>query len=190
MTITTEIGSIDDFLEHAKRLRSNAEAAEVEFLSFLRDFEVSREDLWKTAGVASYDSFLQSLALCNPARYRNFITGTNVIRDRTTSIGAAATIAAARFRQPTVEAVSEYVARCENFREIHEVAPSEQTARSWVKQLDQAEPKVVRQVSRLRQLEAENQQLRAESRQFQAKLKEAEKLIDRLQKELGKKTAA
>jgi hypothetical protein len=66
----------------------------------------------------------------------------------------------------------------------------EQTSREWVKQLDQAEPKVVRQASRLRQLEAENQQLKADKRGLERKLSVALKEIEKLEKQLGKSKAA
>ena len=163
MDRTESLKSIDEFIEQAKRLRTDAEDAEARFLLFLREFELKREDLWKTAGVAAFDGFLQSTQLCNSARYRNFVAGTSVVHGDAEGIGANATIAAGHFRTPTQEATKEFVSRCGKFRDVHGVAPSEQTSREWVKQLDQAEPKVVRQASRLRQLEAENQQLKDEN---------------------------
>lgn len=190
MDRTKQLKSIDEFIEHAKRLRADAEEAEARFLLFLREFELKREDLWKTAGVASFDGFLQSTQLCNTARYRNFVAGAEVVQGEAEGIGAAATIAAGHFRTPTEEATKEYVSRCEKFRDVHGVGPSEQTSREWVKQLDQAEPKVVRQASRLRQLEAENQQLRADKRTLERKLATALKEIEKLEKRLGKQNAA
>jgi len=190
MDRTESLKSIDEFIEQAKRLRTDAEDAEARFLLFLREFELKREDLWKTAGVAAFDGFLQSTQLCNSARYRNFVAGTSVVHGDAEGIGANATIAAGHFRTPTQEATKEFVSRCGKFRDVHGVAPSEQTSREWVKQLDQAEPKVVRQASRLRQLEAENQQLKADKRGLERKLSVALKEIEKLEKQLGKSRAA
>lgn len=164
--------------------------AEAKFLLFLREFELNREDLWKTAGVAAFDGFLQSTQLCNTARYRNFVAGVRLVHGEAEGIGAAAVIAAGHFRAPTEEATREFVNRCEKFRDVHGVGPSEQTSREWVKQLDQAEPKVVRQASRMRQLEAENQELKANNRKLTRDLALANKEIDKLLKQLGKSKAA
>ena len=180
MDRTRSIKSIDEFINIAKELRGNAEAAEASFLLFLREFELQREDLWKVTGTISFDGFLQSAQLCNVARYRNFVAGSAVVQESSERIGASATVAAGAFKAPTAEAAREFVSRCEKFREVHEVAPSEQTARTWVNQLDQHQPKVVRQANRMRQLEAENQQLRAENRELERKLKAAEKEIAKL----------
>lgn len=183
------IKTIEQFAEEAVRLRQNAEAAEAEFLLFLRTFELEREDLWKTAGIVSYDGFLQSLQLCNTARYRNFVAGAKIVEDAR-AIGADATVAAGAFKSPTEEAAREYVSRCEKFRVVHGTGPSEQHAKTWVKQLDQAEPKVVRQASRMAQLEAENQKLRSENRELQRKLTTANKELEKLRRAKTIKEAA
>lgn len=208
MDRTKRLKTVEEFIEQAKTLRSNAEQAEASFLMFLREFELQREDLWNTAGVQTFDSFLQSSQICNVARYRNFVAGTKIIDDvhqesktghsskqksaqsTAEAIGASATIAAATFRAPTKEASVEFVSRCGKFREVHGSPPSEQTARTWVKQLDQAEPKVVRQANRMHQLEAENVTLKAEKRVLERKLASALKEVERLEKQLGKARAA
>lgn len=178
MSGITELNSLDDFINYARKLRDASEEAEARFLVFLREFELTREDLWKTGGVISYESFLQTMQLINPARYRNFCAGAKLIKDPIAA-GSAATQAAAGFRSPTIEALEKFEQNAAAFREVHGVAPSEQTARGWVKQLDDTGPKVVRQASRLRQLEAENQALRAENRALKSKLAKTEKDLER-----------
>lgn len=178
MSGVTELNTLEDFLGAARKLRDASEEAEARFLVFLREFEVAREDLWKTGGVVSYESFLQTTQLINPARYRNFCAGAKLIKDPIAA-GSAATQAAASFKAPTTEALAKFEENAAAFREVHGVAPSEQTAKAWVKQLDDAGPKVVRQASRLRQLEAENQALRAENKELRRKLAKTEKELER-----------
>jgi hypothetical protein len=177
-----QIKNLDEFIEQAKVLREQAEEAEARFLLFLRAFERSRPDLWKTAGVQTFDSFLQSAALVNPARYRNFVSGVDIIPGAAERIGAGAMIAAASFKDPLKVTIDEYVKRCSKFREYHGVSPSEQTARNWVRQLEPSEPSVVTRTTRIHQLEAEVQQLRAQVRQLTREKADLEKQLGKAPK--------
>lgn len=181
MSNVMELQSLDDFVKVARQLRQESEEAEARFLLFLREFELHREDLWKTAGVASFDSFLQSSQLINCARYRNFCAGARLLSD-VEKAGAGAAVAAAAFKQPTTEGMRKFEENVAAFRSVHGAPPSEQTARDWVRQLDEKSPKVVRQATRLRELEAENQALKAENRELRRKVQVAERELARHRK--------
>lgn len=174
---TSKIETLDDFLKIAKQLRSESEVAEAKFLTFLSEFETQRPDLWKTAGTLSYESFLNSNHVVSPARYRNFCNGAKVVSDPE-RIGAGATVAAANFKKPTPEVLAEYEAKVDRFKQIHDVAPSEQHARTWVMALEPRESRDKGHVSKLNQLQAENAQLRAEIKELKRKLKLAEKKLE------------
>lgn len=182
----SEIETLEQFVEHARSLRAASQEAEARFLLFLREFEIGREDLWKVGGAVTFDSFLQSNQIVNAARYRNFCAGASLLGDGSLRAGAAATIEAGRFSQPTKEGIRQFQTNVDAYRDVHGSAPSGQTAHEWVKQLDEKPPKVIGQASRLRTLEAENQALRADKRDLERKLAAAQKEIGKLERLLGK----
>lgn len=168
---------LEDIIREAKRLRDSAERARSEFFIFLRRIERDEEETWGAAGCASFDMFLTTHHLCESAGYREFVAGMEVLGGEQAALtaGAEATRAARRLNAPG--AAEQFVRQCEAFREVNGVAPSEETARGYVAQLQPRPPNVIRHASELHQLRAENARLKAELRQAQRKVKELERQL-------------
>jgi len=178
-----ERGSFDEVVAELKRLRHEAEASAALFLTALYTMETVRDDIWRQAGVESFDMFLNTHHLCNAARYREFCAGLRKLGGDTATavkLGEGATAAARFFQEPTPEKIAELSKRTEAFEEINQVLPSQQHAQTWVKQLEPHEPKVVRQTTELARLRAEVQQLRAQLRQAEQTIRQKDKELDRL----------
>lgn len=133
------------------KLRLTRERADAIFLLRLREVEEQHIDLLKTNGLESFEWFLKSYKLCDPARYRNFTSGLAKLGpDTAMLIGADATVEAAWLQNGKATA-TKYVTAIEAWREQHRgVAPTRETAAKILRQVDprEEEPQAVRNANR------------------------------------------
>lgn len=153
----SKIETLADFLQAALSLRARTEEALARYLIFLRTFEQTRKDIWGSAGCETFESFVQTHHLINVASYRNFCVATGMMTtEQLLAIGAEAAVEAASFRSPDPQKITAFVDRALSFRKMNGgVAPSGQTARQWVLQIDPREPRVVASANKMAMLEAE-----------------------------------
>jgi hypothetical protein len=62
---------VEDLVAEARSLRLEAEAAEERFLLFLMSIEREHMPDLETLGINTFERFLKSYELCEPARYRD-----------------------------------------------------------------------------------------------------------------------
>ncbi len=163
---------LETIVNELAKLRLSRERADAVFLLRLREVEEQHFDLLKANGHESFEGFLKSSKLCDPARYRNFTSGLAKLGpDAALSLGADATVEAAQLQngKPTAQ---KYIIAIEAWREQHRgVAPTRETAAKILRQVDPREetPQALRNVSKndgqmrtIARLENEIANLRAE----------------------------
>lgn len=111
----------EEFIKHAKDLRTNVVNAEFAFLSFLMKGE-GDEEMWRSTGAVSFDGFLESTNLCDSTRYRNFCAGFVAAPDIAESVGVEGVVAAGKFH--TKEARRDLMQELKVSAETNGVPPS------------------------------------------------------------------
>ena len=163
----------ENLVTECKRLRHAAETSEAKFFLFLVSVERDYEEVWRAAGCDTFEQFVISNHLCKPDRYRLFVGGLDrTSADQALAHGAYWVIQAGKMRGPSADAMSEYATRATAFAELEHTSPSEETCRQWATELG-AKPEmsgVVRRVSELHRLRAENAELRAKLRAAEREL--------------------
>jgi hypothetical protein len=151
MTAINYKQKLETIVTELAQLRLTRERADAVFLLRLREVEEQHMGLLKSNGLESFEGFLKSYKLCDPARYRNFTSGLAKLGpDAALSIGADATVEAARLQngKPTA---TKYVTAIEAWRDQHRgVAPTRETAAKILRQVDprEEEPQAIRNVTR------------------------------------------
>lgn len=171
--------TIDRFVEVARELRRAADAAEYDFIDLLRKAEAC-EQMW-SAKAPTFDRVLKKYDICEPARYRDSARALGLFPEQVVrSIGVQAARQAARVPEDRRgEAIEDMVARAEKSH----VPLSKQQAREVVKRFVPSQSKALNEKREVVALRAENKKLRR-------KLREAERTIAKLRRELGEKEAA
>src|SRR5574337_1010640 len=142
---------LETIVTELAQLRLTRERADAVFLLRLREVEENHINLLKANGLESFEGFLKSYKLCDPARYRNFTSGLAKLGpDAALQIGADATVEAAQLSngKPTA---TKYVTAIEAWREQHRgVAPTRETAAKILRQVDPREetPQAIRNATR------------------------------------------
>lgn len=142
---------LETIVNELAALRLRREQADATFLLRLRAVEEQHFDLLKANGLESFEGFLKSYKLCDPARYRNFTSGLAKLGpDAALSLGADATVEAAQLSngKPTAQ---KYITAIEAWREQHRgVAPTRETAAKILRQVDprEEEPQAVRNATK------------------------------------------
>jgi len=187
---------LDAIISELAKLRLTRERADAVFLLRLREVENEHMPLLRQNGHESFERFLKSSKLCDPARYRDFVAGLNKLgEEQALALGADAIVEAASLTSKA--AGSKYVTAIEAWREQHRgVAPTRETSAKILRQVDprEEEPKAIGNARRQDDLRircAELEQLVAQQRAELMKLrKERDELKARcvqLSKERGKK---
>jgi hypothetical protein len=176
--------SAGQIMAEIKRLRTNAERGLAVFFVLLQQVEFQRADVWKAAGVETFDMFLNSHHVCNAARYREFCAGLAKLGDPELAVrmGEQGTAAVRSLRDATPARVAELDERAGKFQAVHGSPPSKQTVAGWVRDLEPHEPKIKHQFSELGRLRAENQQLRAALRERDRRIVQLERTIAKASK--------
>jgi len=122
-----------EFVSKAKELRAQADAAEELMFEFLLAGE-KRPSLWDGAGL-SFLQFIERANLCRAARYDGWkktreAVGAKAVREA----GVAAAVAASVLPD---DAKKEVIDQARTFRDTNGTPPSEQTARSIVRDVKQ-----------------------------------------------------
>jgi hypothetical protein len=189
---------LEKIVTELANLRLSRERADAVFLLRLREVEERHMDLLKSNGLESFEGFLKSYKLCDPARYRNFTSGLAKLGpDAAILIGADATVEAAQLQngKPTA---TKYVTAIEAWRDQHRgVAPTRETAAKILRQVDprEEEPQAVRNATRtdtqnqtIAKLENEVANLRAQISVLKRERDAAVKRCADLSKQLARHT--
>jgi len=168
--------SLEQLVERCRKLRAKAELAAADFLLGLMEIEAQYMEVLRDNGCDTFERFLRSYHICDPARYRDFCAGVGVIgRMRARRIGEHATREAARFRNMSPQKVEKLVLRAEAFETRNGVKPSAAEARRYRAELEAPRVTGIRTASKLAALEAENRELRAELRACKKELEREQK---------------
>lgn len=178
----------EELVAEIKRLRSLAERGLAQFFILLTEVEAHRTDVWKSAGIETFDMFLNSHALCNAARYREFCSGFAKLGDPELAVrlGDQGTVGMRTMKNPTPQKIFEIDERTKAFIENHGSPPSEQTVISWVRDLEPRESRVIHTFTEIGKLRAENQQLRAALRDRDKKILDLEGRLAKVKKKVKK----
>ncbi|MFA5186381.1 MAG: hypothetical protein WC551_07900 [Patescibacteria group bacterium] len=185
MSFNMKEATLEQIVAEALALRAKAERSAAEYLAFLYQFELEREDLWKTAGVATYSQFLNSHSLVNTSRYDVFRKGVEKLGSvaQAIEIGEPSTAEAGKIKDPLAVPVFEGITKA--WIDIHDgTVPSEQTAECHRAQAEPKKSPVFFRQSELHELRAKVQQLAARNRQLEADLRTKQKTIYELQAKL------
>ncbi len=141
---------LEKIIQELAKLRLSRERADATFLLRLRQVELEHMGLLRQNGHESFERFLKSSKLCDPARYRDFVVGLEKIgEEQALALGADATVEAAAL-SGTI-AGKKYVVAIEAWREQHRgVAPTRETSAKILRQVDprEEEPQAVGNVRR------------------------------------------
>jgi len=121
----TKQTTFEEFSIEARRLRSLADEAEADFLSYLYEAE-QVPSLWKGTGY-TFVQFLDNTNLCKATRYLNYKTAREGLGVRgITGVGVHAVVAAGRFQDPAKQ--REVVEEARAWEETNGTTISEQSA--------------------------------------------------------------
>jgi regulator of replication initiation timing len=179
-------GTAKQVMDQILVAKANYQKAETAFFEFLIDVEAQRKDVWE--GFESFDMFLNTHHVVNPARYREYVAGRGIAESLTSidDLGVDGVRAIRQIRTPSKEKLDEIVRRSRDFEEVNRVKPSEQTVGQWVRELNRGEPQVVLRASEIRRLRLENEELKKKIRVLEGQLAATKK---ELEKARGKRKA-
>lgn len=174
--------TLDAWLNEAKRLRAQHEAAEVEFYDFLVETESEMESEWTAAGFTTFADFLDSSGLCDARRYNDYKRGRSVTADDVASkIGVECVLQISRASDEKAGSVRDAL-----LTEVENKGSPISAERA--RQIRHAiEPKIRVPMSglwkeRAERAERENAALRGEVKRLSARVAELESSIDRAAK--------
>lgn len=167
----------ETLLAECQRLRTEYEQGEARFFVFLMRAETEYQEVWKEFGHATFDTFLRSNHLCDVDRYTAFVRGVERSSvEKALHVGAATTISVGRLRTQSPEAAQEILRRADAFIATERVAPAEQTATEWRKDVERPDRAhvTIRRADELTKLREENRRLKVELKAAQRRIQELE----------------
>jgi hypothetical protein len=181
MTVSVSI-TVEVFVQEARRLRAAADASEREFMMFLRDADAS--GFWKSQA-PTFEKLLKQYDICCPVRYRNSCVALQLLPEATVAtIGMKASVIAMNVPRDDRAAAIELM---EKRATANGVPLSEQNARNIVATFLGPKPAQDSLEGRLRKQLHEAQ---AEVKQLKKVIREKDREIARLRKQLAEPVAA
>lgn len=153
----------EEFIAEAKRLRSLADHAEIDFLEFLYEAE-AQPNLWEGAGL-DFASFVERQNLCKAIRYLAYrrvreAHGLTAVR----GVGVHALIAAAKLKAPEQQRAA--LDECRRWEATNDTVISEQSAERIIRDVRVRDAGIEMKHKSYTTLAEENKRLRAENEEL------------------------